>query len=236
MINFQEKRGSGYRILYDVSTASQIENVWFSLGHWEQRGLLLGGAPGRGTSCFVQGPQQQLVLRHYHRGGLIGRVLRDLYLWTGISRTRPWQEMHLLAELWRLGLPVPMPVAARVVRTGVWYQADLITARLPDVVPLADIITELPVVALQQVGKTIRRFHQAGLYHVDLNPRNIVINPITEEVFLLDFDRCRLFAKPLDPLRCRANLNRLHRALVKLNAQKADQWSQTIADGYGAAL
>lgn len=234
MIKFQEKQGSGYRILYDVSTASQIEKAWFTPQYWEQRGLLLGGAPGRGTSCFVQGPQQQLVLRHYHRGGLIGRVLKDLYLWTGLSRTRPWQEMHLLAELWRLGLPVPMPVAVQVVRKGIWYQADLITARLPDVVPLAEVISELPVVALQQVGKTIRRFHQAGLYHVDLNPRNIVVNPITEEVFLLDFDRCRLFKTALDPLRCRANLNRLHRALVKLDADKADQWSQVIVDAYGA--
>lgn len=232
MIKFQEKRGSGYRILYDVSTASQIEQAWFSPTYWEQQGKLLGGAPGRGTSCFVEGPQQQLVLRHYHRGGLIGRVLKDLYVWMGLARTRPWQEMQLLATLWRMGLPVPAPVAARVVRKGMWYQADLITARLPDVMPLADVVQELPVVALQQVGKTIRRFHDAGLYHVDLNPRNIVINRVTEEVFLLDFDRCRLFATPLDPLRRRKNLDRLHRALVKLNGDNAEQWHSTIVDAY----
>lgn len=233
MIKFQEKRGSGYRILYDASTVPQIEATWFVPEYWKQQGRLLGGAPGRGTSCFVDGPELPLVVRHYHRGGLIGRLLKDTYLWSGYARTRAWREMHLLAALWRMGLPVPTPVAARVVVRGLWYQADLITARLPDVVPLADVIVDLPVVILQQVGKTIRRFHHAGLYHVDLNPRNIVINLITEEVFLLDFDRCRLFAKPLDPLRARANLHRLHRAFIKLNAQRAEQWSQIIAEAYG---
>lgn len=234
MINFQEKRGSDYRILYDASTVAQIDAAWFSLEYWEQQGRLLGGAPGRGTSCFLEGPEQQLVLRHYHRGGLVGRLFKDTYCWLGLGRTRAWQEMYLLAELWRLGLPVPAPVAARVVVSGFWYRADLITARIPDVVPLADVIADLPVVALQQVGRTILRFHQAGLYHVDLNPRNIVVNPITEEVFLLDFDRCRLFAKPLDPLRARANLNRLHRAFVKLNEQRAERWSHIITEAYGS--
>lgn len=232
MLRFQIKQGSDYRILYNASTASQIDAAWFDPEYWEQQGQLLGGAPGRGTSCFVKHHHQEFVLRHYHRGGLVGRWLKDKYLWLGLARTRPWREMHLLAKLWAMGLPVPTPVAAQVVRQGVWYRADLLTQRLPDVVPLADIIHELPVVALQVVGHTIRRFHRAGLYHVDLNPRNIVVNPITEEVFLLDFDRCKLFGKPLDPVRCRANLNRLHRAFLKHHREQADQWMQVIEQAY----
>src|SRR5699024_10736198 len=155
MMKFQEKRGSGYRILYEPSTASQIEPDWFAPNYWQQQGKLLGGAPGRGTSCFIEGPQQGMVLRHYHRGGLVGRLLSDLYLWTGLARTRPWQEMALLAELWCRGLPVPTPVAARVQRVGLfWYRADLLTATLPDVVPLADVVATLPHAMLLYVGKT----------------------------------------------------------------------------------
>src|SRR5699024_7484864 len=233
MMTFQEKRGSGYRILYEPSTASQIEPEWFEPQYWQQQGRLLGGAPGRGTSCFVQGPQQGFVLRHYHRGGLVGKLLKDIYLWTGLHRSRPWQEMHMLAALWSKGLPVPAPVAARIQRYGlIWYSADLITATLPDVEPLAEVIHQLPMALLQNVGSTVRRFHEEGLYHVDLNPRNIVINLITEEVFILDFDRCRLFDGALDPLRARRNLDRLHRGLVKVDATQAATWNDIIQRAY----
>lgn len=233
MMTFQEKRGSDYRILYEPSSASQIEPKWFATEFWQQQDKLLGGAPGRGTSCFVQGPQQKLVLRHYHRGGMVGRILHDRYLWTGWRRTRPWQEMAILAELWRRGLPVPAPVAAKVQRVGLcWYRADLLTGMLPDVEPLADVVAELPLAMLHYVGKTIRRFHDEGLHHVDLNPRNIVINSVTEEVFVLDFDRCQLFDKPLDPLRARRNLARLERGFMKLNAHQAQDWSDAVEHGY----
>lgn len=235
MIRLERQKIAHYSILYDANVVENIGFQWFERSYWEQQNKVIGGAPGRGTSCFIDGPEQELVLRHYMRGGLIGKVLQDLYLWTGLKRTRAWQEVHLLTELYNMGLPVPAPVAARVQRFGLWYKADLITAKLPDVVPLADVINQLPVPALQQVGKTIHRFHQAGLYHVDLNPRNIVLNPITEEVFLLDFDRCRLHKAALDPLSARRNLQRLHRAFVKLDEEKAEQWSRTIAQAYNHA-
>src|SRR5690606_1823588 len=44
---------------------------------------------GRQAAWFVQLPNAvQGVLRHYRRGGLIAKLIRDQYLWTGAQRTR----------------------------------------------------------------------------------------------------------------------------------------------------
>ena len=42
---------------------------------------------------------RQWVLRHYYRGGPIGRLLDDQFLWLGEDRTRCFREWRLLARL-----------------------------------------------------------------------------------------------------------------------------------------
>ena len=59
-----------------------------------------------------------MVLRHFHRGGLVGRLNRDLYLRVGAPRCRAFREFDLLADMHVQGLPVPLPVAARYVPFG----------------------------------------------------------------------------------------------------------------------
>lgn len=211
-----------------------ISADWFNLQHWQAQDALLGGAPGRGTSAFIRTPAGEAVWRHYHRGGLPGRFIKDYYLWTGLERTRAWQELHLTRQLLDLGLPVPVPLAAAIHRNGLLYRADLITLRLPDVVPLADWLptaatSEQPAL-LEQVGQTIQPFHAAGLDHVDLNPRNLLINPASQQVWLIDFDRCRL-GKP-DAYVAESNLQRLERGLAKIDPAQANQWMEWIRQGY----
>ncbi len=60
----------------------------------------------------------------------------------------------------------------------------------------------------------VRRFHNAGLDHVDLNCDNILV--AQGQVYLIDFDRCRLRAEgPSEATWKRANLNRLRRSVEK---------------------
>src|SRR5690606_1208472 len=113
-------------------------------------------------------------LRHYRRGGLIAKLFDDQYLWLGASRTRSFTEWRLLAELYKRELPVPAPVAARYVRSGLVYRADLITEELPPSKTLANLMAELDPQAWQAVGKTVARFHAQGVYHADLNAHNIL--------------------------------------------------------------
>jgi len=95
------------------------------------------------------------------------------------------------------------------------YRADLLTELIPGVDPLADQLDPgLPRIRWWQIGQTLRRFHDAGFFHADLNARNILLDP-EGGVYVIDWDRGRV--RP--PGRwARANLARLRRSLVKLSA------------------
>lgn len=225
-------------ILYDPARFAEVGVETFLPRVWQDAGALLGGAPGRGTTVFVRDDEGELALRHYRRGGLISRWVSDRYLWLGLARSRPWCEYSLLLTLHGMGLPVPRPVAARCERDGLFYRADLITERLPGTT-LAAVLSasRLSTATLNTIGACIRRFHDAGVYHADLNARNILL---TKEggVALLDFDRGRLRQ---DTGRWRAkNLARLHRSLSKFHRHQADfafdedVW-QAILSGYTGA-
>jgi 3-deoxy-D-manno-octulosonic acid kinase len=189
---------------------------------------VVGEAPGRGSSLFLDAGCEQWVLRPYRRGGLIARLSESRYLWTGLERTRAFRELRLTAHLHREGLPVPRPVAAAVTRGGPTYTAALITVRIPGAGALAERLAEAEPALLERVGATIRRFHQAGLDHVDLNARNLLIDA-DGCVWLIDLDRCRLRAPGAWQ---EANLARLARSLVKFGAPAAAM--ETIRRGYAS--
>lgn len=207
-------RPEGRYILYDADALGSVDPDWFDVAHWRARGALRGSAQGRGTTHFIDTPAGELVLRHYRRGGLLGGWLGDRYPWTGFESTRAAREWRLLVELQRRGLPVPAPVAAQVERSGAIYRADLLTRRLAGVSSLAQRLGEaaLPAEAWRRIGVTLRRFHDAGACHADLNAHNVLLGA-GGEVFLIDFDRGAIRAPGGWQ---RANLARLRRSLEKI--------------------
>lgn len=202
----------------------------FDLDHWRRGGRVVGEAPGRGASLFLDAGEVQWVLRPYRRGGLIAGLSERRYLWTGLERTRAFREMRLTAELHERGLPVPRPLAAGVIRHGLTYEAALITVRIVGARALAELLLDddADEALLERVGATVRRFHDAGLDHVDLNARNLLVDP-RGKVWLIDLDRCRRRR----PGRWQAaNLERLLRSLGKFDAAEA---MPAIKRGYGGA-
>lgn len=186
----------------------------FQQAYWRERNLVVGEAPGRGSSLFLQaGDAEQWVLRPYRRGGLIAKLSQKRYLWLGEERTRAFRELRLTATLYDQALPVPRPVGCCVTRFGATYEAALLTVRVPGAQALASLLAKGAVndVLLERVGNMIKRFHQAGLDHVDLNARNILVDPAGKP-WLIDLDRCRLRKKGSWQAR---NLNRLERSVVK---------------------
>lgn len=207
-------QADGVAIVYDGDRPLQIEACMFEPSHWEARSALVGQAGGRGTTWFVRQGDEQWALRHYRRGGWIAKFVTDRYLWAGLERTRAWREWHLTAQLHALGLPVPAPVAGRVVRSGLTYRADLITRRIPDAEPLSRLLEQkrLAESDWRRLGRVLRRFHAAGLDHADLNAHNILQD--TDGLFwLIDFDQARL--RQAGAWR-QVNLARLQRSLRKL--------------------
>jgi 3-deoxy-D-manno-octulosonic acid kinase len=200
-------------LLYDARIGVQPSLDMFCPDYLHKSGLLVSRAPGRGEAFFFTQGDQQWVLRHYRRGGLVGRFLSDQYLGWRPEASRSWSEWHLLAKLHAMGLPVPRPVAANVTRSAGFYRADLITVRIADAMPLAQhlAVAPLPAQKWQRLGRCLRRFHAAGVHHADLNARNILLDD-SFQPYLIDFDRGRLHDTAVDGT---FNLQRLHRSLCK---------------------
>ena len=210
-----EKTATG-AILYDKLIINQISEQRFEASGWLHAEPLSGelGSGGRGNTLFVGNVPRQFVLRHYCRGGLPGKLIRDRYLYTGADTTRSFREWRLLAKLADNGLRVPRPAAARYRRHGPFYSADLITVRIPGVRPLSGVIAAARMSAAfwQRVGAEIHSFHAAGVYHADMNAYNVQVDA-DEQLWMLDFDKGEL--RPPGAWQ-QQTLARLHRSLQKL--------------------
>ena len=225
-------------LLYDVSYSDQLTNDWFNIEYWRDRATVASTGLGRGSAWFISTSETDYVLRHYRRGGLVSKVISDRYLWTGLENTRAWREWKLLAHLYEIDLPAPIPVAARVYRRGLFYTADLITLKLPSTISLSESLrqNELPQETWQAIGQTICHFHQHQIFHADLNAHNILLDE-NNKVSLIDFDKGQI---KTGSHWHEANLQRLHRSLTKL----AEQWDsfhycdgdwQQLLNGYQQA-
>jgi 3-deoxy-D-manno-octulosonic acid kinase len=177
-------------ILYEPSLVGKPEHQLFEPEYWQSRGIGTAMAGGRGQVLFIRDDQRKWVLRHYRRGGLIAKFNPDQYLWTGAEATRSFREWRLLAKLVDIGLPVPAPIAARYVRQGVMYRADLITREIDGARSLAAVLKNQSLSAeyWQAIGVTLARFHTHGVRHADLNAHNMVLDH-ADAIHVLDFDR-----------------------------------------------
>lgn len=209
------------QLRYPETEASSFEPAVFDEYELDKRQLLQGrAAAGRGNTAFFSWAGRQLVLRHYRRGGMMRHISADRYMFTGFERSRPILEFNVLFELQNRGLPVPRPYACCVTRQGLFYTASLVTYRLPGLT-LTEWLQQAKADREQWslVGRTIARFHRAGVCHADLNAHNILIDE-NNKVSLIDFDRATLRSLPADAVRkgwCLRNLDRLERSVMKVS-------------------
>ena len=126
-------------IVYDADLIQQPGAHLFVAETWERSGCVVGQAPGRSSALFLETSFGPAVLRHYLRGGWAAYLSRNRYVYTGLERSRPIAEFQMLDRLHKAGLPVPRPLAAQCAREGLFYSGDLMTRRLLDVIPLADL-------------------------------------------------------------------------------------------------
>ncbi|MEO7774950.1 MAG: 3-deoxy-D-manno-octulosonic acid kinase [Steroidobacteraceae bacterium] len=211
---FRGPAGQG-AMLYDASRSSNFSVPWFEPRYWQAHDAIVGEARGRGRALIVKCSNGQLLLRHYFRGGLVAKLSRDRYLWRGENATRPFHEWRLTHRLHRAGLPVPAPIGARYLRHGATYDGDMLTEFLPQTESLAHrfVAGTMRMSSWIAIGRMLRRFHDFGLCHADLNAHNILLRD-EEQAFLIDFDRGSL-RKP--GLWRDGNLVRLRRSLEKLD-------------------
>lgn len=228
-------QSQGELIWFDSDEFEDVSEKHFRPRYWKKQNAIMGSARGRGTTYFFKHNHRSFVLRHYRRGGLIGKLLTDQYFFTGFSKTRAWREMDLLMRMKELGLPAPIPVAARVQKHFFYYRADLITKKIPAARDAHQHLRkrEIGSEAWRRIGATIAQFHHHQIYHHDLNIHNIMLSD-KGKVWLIDFDKCEIRTGENWK---KANLGRLRRSLNKEKANNfdyhfsEDNW-QLLLSGY----
>ena len=174
-------------------------------------------AGGRGGTRVVRADGHEVVVRPYRRGGMVASVLHDTYFgW----QPRPFRELATLAGLRQSGAPVVQVYAAAVQ----WlvpgcYRGWLVTQYVAGSQTLWEWLSADPQSpqreqVLAQVGRAIRRLHDCGGAHPDLNLNNILIGVRSAamelpQVVFIDFDGPRRAPQ--------ANLARLERSARKLD-------------------
>ncbi|QLB18610.1 3-deoxy-D-manno-octulosonic acid kinase [Mannheimia granulomatis] len=232
-------RNNHYLFNAELVAEEQVEFIQelLSCKNFENSDRLLGFSKGRGITWFLKTKAElgiNIVLRHYYRGGLFGKLVKDSYFFSGFKQTRAYQEFFLLQQMLAWNLPVPRPVAIKVVRTLCCYRADIMLEKLDNTQDLSKSLQSRALSAEQyeQIGKLIRHLHNHQVHHSDLNIHNILLDD-KSKFWLIDFDKCRIQKGDIWK---KGNLARLLRSFKKEQARlnilfKDEDW-QSILKGY----
>ncbi|MCB5362147.1 3-deoxy-D-manno-octulosonic acid kinase [Pusillimonas sp. CC-YST705] len=203
--------------------AEQAQPAWFDPATPALQAEAVG-VGGRQAAWFVAGPFGEGVLRHYRRGGLVAKVLKEHYFWLGAGRTRSFQEFAIMDWMHARALPVPGVIAAACWRQGLVYRAAIIVQRLLDVTPVAKKLAHADAVA-----QAVRAMHDAGVWHADLNAFNILLDK-SGKAWLIDFDRAKhqFMTRELR----QNNLLRLRRSLIKVAGEAGHEYWQQVNQIY----
>jgi len=158
------------------------------------------GAPGR------------VLVRELARGGL-ARFAGNIHL----GMRRILRELHAVLRARRAGLNVPEIVACRATHAfGPFHRFTLVVREIAGARDLLALARETEPARhrriIADVAGEVRRMHEAGLYHGDLNVKNILLQG--SAVFFIDLDRA-ILRMARDPGLDAANLSRLNRSVEK---------------------
>lgn len=182
---------------------------------------------GRNAAWFIEHNGQKAVLRHYRRGGVIAKLVQQYYFWLGEKRTRSWAEFTVLLHLRNRSVPVPIPLAALWERVFLSYRAAIIVERIPEAVPIAH---QLENTCAEAVAFVVKKMHDAGVWHADLNVFNVLIDA-QQQIHLIDFDKAKILSVVNSKQR-QSNLLRLRRSLIKVRGEVGLQWFQQFNQAY----
>jgi 3-deoxy-D-manno-octulosonic acid kinase len=211
-----------YYILYDANRVDEPVVKLFDANYHIKRPLeqnnLVNTGVGRAPVIYFEYKKAKkmvaMVLKHYYRGGLIAKFVKDKYFMMANEKTRAFREWRLLDAMHKLQLPVPVPIAAKIEKKGFFYTADLITEEIKNAKTFADILQTEVLINKNiylKVGETIALFHHHHVYHADLNARNILV--ANNKIYIIDFDNSAF--KQDNSTWKKANLARLKRSLEK---------------------
>ncbi|UCH39109.1 MAG: 3-deoxy-D-manno-octulosonic acid kinase [Gammaproteobacteria bacterium] len=231
----RETKSGGCHILQRQDDSREFRKEHFTPDYWQHKPGFQFTSGGRGGSCLIDIDGEHAILRQYHRGGFVGRLLHNQYMWLGKRMSRPWREWKVLQQARRVGLPVPDPIAACICRFGPWYHAALIIHYFEDTEMLTQRLAREPLSpqGWYEIGLLIKRMHSEGIRHADLTSDNVLIDS-EDRFYIVDFDKARIMNR-LDDWQWRPLL-RFQRSILKRQRNSPlnftmDDW-QSMMDGY----
>ena len=168
------------------------------------------------------------LIRSYRRGGFARHFVKDGY----VLANRPLRELRAHQHVYTEGLSVPIPLGVCWEKTGVVYRGKFASAKV-DAIDLMRFLKNPPPnvdTVLIRCGVQIRKMHELGVYHADLQLKNILVSDDTS--YLIDFDNARVRA-PLSKFDRDRNLLRLRRSIQK--AGHTLEFFDLICTGYAGA-
>lgn len=150
----------------------------------------------------------------------------DRYLRVG--RARPFREIEASCLARARGVRTPAAIAGVTYDDGPYYRCDLVTEVVPDVRTLADLLHEHDgtrgwLVSMARAGALIRQLADVGVYHIDLNARNVLMaDDPSEAPWVVDLDRARILGRPSRSVRDRMQV-RLTRSIVKIGTPTGER-------------
>jgi len=204
--------------VHDILQADTLHG-W--AGHHSDRIDFAGRGRVHSVPAPHSGPQGRArwAVRHYHRGGAMAMHMEDRYLRWGTPR--PLREIAAIEASRSRGIRTPAPVVGVTYDHNMWYRCDLATEVVPHVRTLIDMLHEHDgtrgwLKSMARAGDVIRSLAASGIYHVDLNARNILLSDDPAEPgWVVDLDRARVLRGPSTRAAERMEL-RLIRSIVKI--------------------
>jgi tRNA A-37 threonylcarbamoyl transferase component Bud32 len=206
--------------LVDAALAEPLAALGWPDREAVEHALRGAAASGRTATAILAlpGRSERIHLRPVRHGGLFAPVWRGA-IW-GVAR--PVAELRANVRLHGAGAPVPQPVlvAAHRARGPLWT-AVVGTVHAEGARDGLTWLTARPARSellrgARAAGAAIRRFHDAGGSHADLNIKNLLLCDCGAgiEVIVIDLDRARA-DRPPSPARRMRELMRLVRSLHK---------------------
>jgi len=235
--------GAGARVLVRQDRLGEIDT---SICRADRDGADNRRFYGRSALRAIRlGDGETALIRDYRHGGFFRAVTRG---WFFTWPPRPFRELAITEELRRRGLRTVEVYAAGVQRLGgPFYRGCLVTRELSEASDLwatlqgGSVGPERFSAILKAAAETINHMHREGVYHSDLNLKNILIrrNPDCAEGYIIDFDKAKLFLGKLPPVLAKKNLDRLLRSARKLDPERryfsAASWTEFLNYYYGAS-
>jgi len=240
---FEALRTDGTTLIVARDLSESIRSAGLeSPENWQRHLAERGSGAGRGGTVRLRlAGGTTAVLKQMRRGGTLAALWRDRYLGTG----RLLDNLRIPLEAMRRGVPTARPLALLLASgppgfSRAWAAYEEI-ANAPDVIQVLRSTDPPTIEEIDVVVGVIRKMHDEGIEHRDLNLGNLLLRRRGEgasEAFVVDLDRARLWDEPVPMSHRIRALCRLERSSVKLFGERPlepfdlrRRWYEAYAQG-----